>query len=123
MKKYAFTLLLLLTACSVWGQNSPTKPMISLRATVDHLRLRATPDKSAAVIAELPEHSQLLYLDETGGAFENVILRGVPHQARWYKVSPIGASTQIGWVTAAQWRCRRCICRKVSARLVYKKIF
>ena len=98
MKKHAFMLLLLLTACGVWGQNSPTKPIISLRATVDYLRLRAKPDKSAAVIAELPEHSQLLYLGETGGAFEDVTLRGVPHQARWYKVSPTGASAQIGWV-------------------------
>lgn len=84
---------------ALFAQDAPAaRPLITLRVTVDHLRLRAQPDKNAKVIAELPEHAQLTYLHETGGAFENVTLRGVTHRARWYKVSPVHEATKTGWV-------------------------
>jgi hypothetical protein len=73
-------------------------PIIHLRAKVDHLRLRAKPDKNAAVVTELPENTQLRYLGESGGQLEQVTLRGVAHNARWYKVAPADDDAKIGWV-------------------------
>lgn len=72
--------------------------MIHLRAAVNQLRLRAKPDKNAAVVAELSEHDQLTYLGETGGATEAITLRGVAHRARWYKVTPRDIPDKTGWV-------------------------
>ncbi len=78
------------------GQSAAQGPVIYLRATVDHLRLRAQPAKNAAVVVELPEHTQLKFLGVTGGTVEQISLRGVTHNARWYKVAH--NDNTIGWV-------------------------
>lgn len=99
MKTRFFLCLFLFGALSgLPAQNTPAKPLIHLRAAVDHLRLRAKPDKNAAVVAELSENDQLLYKGETGGATENITLRGVAHRARWYKVAPTDTPEKAGWV-------------------------
>lgn len=78
------------------GQTAAQEPVIYLRATVDHLRLRAQPAKNAAVVVELPEHTQLKFLGVTGGTVEQISLRGVIHNARWYKVAH--NEKNVGWV-------------------------
>lgn len=99
MKTRFFLCLALFCALSsLPAQNPAAKPMIHLRAAVDQLRLRAKPDKNAAVVAELSEHDQLTYLGETGGTTEAITLRGVAHRARWYKVTPRDIPDKTGWV-------------------------
>lgn len=94
MNKF-FLLLHMITLCAVLSAQSTT---ISFRVTVEKLRLRAAPDKNAAVIAELPEHTQMVYLDQTSGTWDEVTLRNQPHKARWYKVHPSEKPQQVGWV-------------------------
>lgn len=89
----------LVLPAAVWAQTpGSNKISIGFRATVDHLRLRATANKTAAVVAELPEHTQLIYLDQTAGNWDEVTLRNQAHTARWYKVSTADISQKTGWV-------------------------
>ena len=55
-------LLLFQMIVQLSAQSTSDGPIIYLRAKVDQLRLRAKPNKAAAVVAELPEHTQLMYL-------------------------------------------------------------
>jgi hypothetical protein len=74
------------------------QPVVTFRADVDKLRLRAAPDKNAAVVAELPEHTQLTYLGQTAGSEDQITLRGQAHKARWYQVNTTDANPKTGWV-------------------------
>lgn len=72
--------------------------IVYFRAGVDKLRLRAAPDKNAAVLAELKEHTMLRYLNESGGNMEQLTLRGVQYNKRWYKVAVADDLSKSGWV-------------------------
>lgn len=79
-------------------QAQETAPVIYFRAGVDKLRLRAAPDKNAAVLLELKEHTMLRYLNESGGNVEQLTLRGVQYNKRWYKVALADDLAKSGWV-------------------------
>jgi Bacterial SH3 domain len=91
--------ILLLTTVVLRGQGTSPNPMVvTLRVDVDQLRLRAAPDKAAEVVATLPQHTQLRYLDQTAGTWDEITLRGQPHRARWYKVQTAEEPIRTGWV-------------------------
>ena len=88
--------LLLVTSQSLSAQANE-QIWITFRVDVDKLRVRAAPDKNAKVVAELPEDTQLKYLNATAGNWDEIELRGKKHKARWYKVEEVGTPVT-GWV-------------------------
>ncbi|HLP93071.1 MAG TPA: SH3 domain-containing protein [Saprospiraceae bacterium] len=97
-RSFLLIFTLFVQSSSLWAQSNTAQPVIHLRAAVDQLRLRAQANKNAAVVAVVAENEQLTYLGETGGAMENITLRGVAHRARWYKVRPVNDPDKTGWV-------------------------
>ena len=98
-----FSVLLFAFLCLCPGLNSvlqaqETAPIIYFRAGVDKLRLRAAPDKNAAVLSELKEQTLLRYLNESGGNVEQLTLRGVQYNKRWFKVAVADDLSKSGWV-------------------------
>ncbi len=96
LKNLICPLFLLLLSFQLIAQQSP-QTWVTFRVNVDNLRVRNAPDKNAKVVAELPEHTQLKYLNETAGSWDEVTLRNQKHKARWYKVETIDGATT-GWV-------------------------
>lgn len=88
---------LFLFICLTLSAQTDEQIFITFRVDVDKLRVRASPDKNAKVVAELPEHTQLKYLNETAGNWDEIELRGKKHKARWYKVEGTDMPVK-GWV-------------------------
>jgi hypothetical protein len=90
-------LLSILLICGCGNNHPADQPLAYMLTTVDNLRLRAAPNKSAKILATLKKNTRLVYLHEESAQKDSIKIQGQTTVLPWHKVK-LDKSDLTGWV-------------------------